>query len=425
MKNLIKILIPFLFFVAIACGEKEDITPGLDGDTGYVAEYTEETIFIDEDNAAGTIISSDTASQTYVLNATKFTKEPSKGEVILVAGELMRKVVSVSEKGGNYEVVTEDAALTDVIENGTLAWDITPEWSEVAAVKVDGEDMGNLRNIRGGALEFSITRSDVEHKVRIEPMLSDGKINACKMKILMVKKVGGSANVAFSAEGIVKLPKQKTSISIADSKLQSFKADNEGISADIELSMAAAGGKSGAHSLKLPGVALSIPIKFIPTPGGPIPLPIPVSIDIGIQFVSQLTIPDAKSSATAKSNISISADAGFEYKGTSVETKGSIGKDEITNGTFDSAANIGFPIDVQFGVAFPRVGLKIAGQELAYVHTGFTTGSKLTWGPLCKSGYVKMVVEGGYALKVLGQTVSESKKVFAESNKEAKGDNCS
>ena len=120
----------------------------------------------------------------------------------------------------------------------------------------------------------------------------------------------------------------------------------------------------------------------------------------------------------------MSADAGFEYKGTTVSTSGSLGKEQITDGTFDSAANIGFPIDVQFGVAFPRVGLNIAGQELAYVHTGFTTGSSLNWGPLCKKGYVKMVVEGGYELKVLGQTLAEQKKVFVERQKEAKGDGC-
>ena len=240
----------------------------------------------------------------------------------------------------------------------------------------------------------------------------------------MVKKVGGSATVAFTAEGTAKLPKQKTEITIKDGKLETFNANNEGISSEITLSLSAAGGKSGEHNLKMPGVALSIPIRFIPTPSGPIPMPIPMSIDIGIQFVSQLHIPDIQSSATAESKLSLSADAGFEYKGTTVETSAKIEKDEITDGTFDSAANLGQPIDVQFGIAFPRVGLNIAGQEVAYVHTGFTTGSSLYWGPLCKSGYVKLLVEGGYGLKVLGQTIAEEKKVFAESQKVAKSENC-
>ncbi|SOE20658.1 hypothetical protein SAMN06298216_1142 [Spirosomataceae bacterium TFI 002] len=424
MKPVIIALFTFLFLSIISCGDGDPVDPkGLDG-TGYVAEYTEETIYLEDPNNT-VIVAIDTATQVYTMNASAFSKEPKAGEVILVGGKMMRKVSSLEKKSGNYVIKTEDAALTDVIKNGTIAWDITPEWSEVAAIKMDGENIVDLSNGRiHGPIEAEISRGGIDHKIRISPQLENGKINSCEFKIQMVKKVGGSPTVVFTAEGKVKLPNQQTSISIKNQKLETFKANNKGISADITLSMSAAGGKSGSHSFELPGFALSIPIRFIPTPGGPVPLPIPVSIDIGIQFVSQLTIPDIKSSATASSKIALSADAGFEYQGTTVSTSGSIGDDKITDGTFDSASNIGFPIDIQFGVAFPRVGLNIAGQELAYVHTGFTTGSSLNWGPLCKSGYVKMVVEGGYELKVLGQTISEKKKIFAEKKKEAKSENC-
>jgi hypothetical protein len=135
-------------------------------------------------------------------------------------------------------------------------------------------------------------------------------------------------------------------------------------------------------------------------------------------------MPDVNSSAQASSSVSLSADGGFEYKGSSVSTSGSIGNDKFTDGKFDSAAFIGTPVDVQFGVAFPRIGLNIAEQEVAYIHTGFTSGSSLQWGPVCKKGYVKMVVEGGYELKVLGQTLAAEKKTFAEKSKEVKGDQC-
>lgn len=420
MKQKLSVLIILIFLFSASCGDKNDIEPT--EEPGFDVEYTEETIFIEDENA---IIAADTVSQTYTFKGSSFSKKPSAGEVILVSGQIMRKVSSVSEDGDNYKIKTTDAALTDVIKNGTISWDISPEWSEVSALKVDGMRVMNLEGqLRSGAIEHTISSGGVDHKIVINPELSEGKINACSFTLQMAKKIAGKATVAFTAEGKVKLPKQKTSIRIKDGELQNFTANNEGITADMTLSLSAAGGTSGEHSLKLPGVALSIPIRFIPTPGGPVPLPIPVSIDIGIQFVSQITIVDAKSSATASSKISMSADAGFEYKGTTVSTSGSLGKEQITDGTFDSAANIGFPIDVQFGVAFPRVGLNIAGQELAYVHTGFTTGSSLNWGPLCKKGYVKMVVEGGYELKVLGQTLAEQKKVFVERQKEAKGDGC-
>jgi hypothetical protein len=254
----------------------------------------------------------DTVSKTYTFDATKFQKEPKAGEVILVVGEIMRKVSSLQKNGNNYIIQTEDAALTDVIKNGTIAWDITPEWENVSSIRMGGRKVTGPEGLAANGIEFTISKGGIDHKVNIEPTLADGKISSCNFKMQMVKKVGGSASVAFTAEGTAKLPSQKTKITIKNGKLETFKANNEGISSEIKLTLAAAGGKSGEHNLKMPGVALSIPIRFIPTPSGPIPMPIPMSIDIGIQFVSQLHIPDIQSSATAESKLSLSADAGFE-----------------------------------------------------------------------------------------------------------------
>lgn len=389
----------------------------------YDVEYTDEAVFINDDDG-GAILNLDTANQIYTLDGSRFESEPEVGKVIIIEGKYMRKVTSVSSQGGNVVVETEDAALTDVIQDGTMAWDVNPEWSSVSSLKMDGETILDLEGNLTEKIETVISRGGIDHKIVIEPKMVDGKINSCTFEFVMAKKIAGNATAAFTAKGTVTLPNQKSRISISGGELESFKLDNKGIKGDFEVSLSAAGTKEGAHSLKLPGLALSIPIRFIPTPSGPIPLPIPVSIDIGIQFVTQITMPDAKSSAIASSKLSYNADAGFQYEGTTVKSEGSLGENKITDGEFDPVANIGIPVDVQFGVAFPRVGLNIAGQELAYVHTGFTTGAKIQWGPVCKSGYTKMVVEGGYALKVLGQTIAEDKKIFAENERRVTSDGC-
>jgi hypothetical protein len=419
------ILVALVTIFTISCSddsssnpvEETTITPA------YDVEYNDNTIIINDDSN-DLIIGLDTATSTYTLDGGRFSEDPEVGEVILVEGKLLRKVKSVSRNGGNLVVETEDAALTDAIQNGEIAWDVTPEWSNATSLKFDGVTVMTMPTQFNEKIEHTITYGGIDHKIEIEPKLVDGKINSCDFTFVMAKKIAGDATAAFTAKGTVKLPSQSTLIKIKEGKLDKFKSFNKGITADLELSLSAAGSKSGNHSLELPGIALSIPIRFIPTPSGPIPLPIPVSIDIGIQFVTQMSIPDVASSATATSKLSLTADGDFEYTGASIKTEGKFGKDQITDGEFDAAANIGFPIDVQFGVAFPRVGLNIAGQELAYIHTGFTTGSSLKWGPVCKSGYVKMVVEGGYELKVLGQTIAKKKEVFAESKKEAKGEGC-
>ena len=55
---------------------------------------------------------------------------------------------------------------------------------------------------------------------------------------------------------------------------------------------------------------------------------------------------------------------------------------DFSGGVFDSSASFGIPVDAQAGVAFPRVSLNVLNQEVAYVLTGMTVGSKLTWGPI-------------------------------------------
>lgn len=419
------ILIAIIIAVASGCGDDSSTNPSDNGKITptYQAEYKDNTVILKDDNN-DLIISLDSATNTYTFDGSKFAEDPKAGDIILVEGKLMRKVISSSRSGGELIVETEDAALTEAIQNGEIAWDMTPEWSNVSSLKFDGVTVLELPGELTEKIEHTISFAGVDHKIIIDPKMENGKISACDFIFQMTKKTAGNVDMVFTSKGTATLPKQSTLIKIKDGKLEDFKSFNKGITADLELSLSAAGGRSGAHSLALPGIALSIPIRFIPGPAGPIPLPIPVSIDIGIQFVTQINIPDAKSSAMATSKCSLTADGSFEYKGTDVSTEATIGNNVIKDGKFDAAANLGVPIDVQFGIAFPRVGLNIAGQELAYMHTGFTTGSSLNWGPVCKTGYVKMVVEGGYELKVLGQTLAKKNKVFAEKKKEAKGEGC-
>lgn len=419
------LLLSIFILITISCGDDSTSNPVEDTTITptYEVEYNEQTIILNDDNN-DLIINLDSATNTYTFDGSRFNEDPEIGGVILVEGKLLRKVKSVSKSGGNLVIETEDAALTDAIQNGEIAWEVTPEWNNATSLKFDGVTVMTMPTEFNEKIEHTISYGGIDHKIEIEPKLVDGKVNSCEFTFVMAKKIAGDATAAFTAKGTVKLPSQSTLIKIKEGKLDKFQSFNKGITADLDLSLSAAGSKSGNHSLELPGIALSIPIRFIPTPSGPIPLPIPVSIDIGIQFVTQMTIPDVASSATASSKLSLTADGDFEYTGASIKTEGKFGKDQITDGEFDAAANIGLPIDVQFGVAFPRVGLNIAGQELAYIHTGFTTGSSLKWGPLCKSGYVKMVVEGGYELKVLGQTLAKKKEVFAERKREAKGEGC-
>lgn len=413
MKRVLSILLLIIF---LSCS-KDDVDKA--NPTEVSVTYSEKAVVIDQ-KPEQVIVSMNEATQQYTFKKDFFTHQPKVGEVILISGELMRKVKSARLSGNNYIVETSDAALTDVIENGNISFDISPEWSDASSLRIGGtEVLKNGRRLSVSPIEHQVTVGGIDHKIVITPQLVNGKINSCSFKFEMSK--GNST--AFVAEGTATLPSQQTQIVIEDGKLKDFNASNKSLKADFSVRMATAGGSSGQHSIKLPEMAISFPIKMIPSPLGPIPNPIPMTIDVGMQFVSQMHIPDSRSSATGRSKVSFDADAGFKFHGTEVITSGVLNRSDVTDGTFDSAANFGLPIDLQFGVAFPRIAFKIAGQELAYVHVGYSTGSRLQWGPLCKSGYSKVVVEGGYELKVLGQTLSSANKTFVEMEKRA-GDNC-
>ena len=404
-----------------SCSEDAAVNPpGGEIEAVYDVEYQDHATVFDEDEQ-DVLVSADTASGTNVYDASYFSSDPEPGDVIVVSGTSMRKVKSVRKEGNTYVIETEDAVLTDVVKNGTIAWNFTPDWTDVSRFKWEGGRVQDLRDhvtAPGDTLQFEIERSGVKHVVQIVPKLQDGQLTVCDFIFQMTKEQAGKPTIVFLGKGSMSMPRQKTKIVVKDGKVSELRSDNNALQCDIELSMSAAGQQGGDHSLTLPGAAVEIPIRYLPTPaGGLVPNPIPMSIGIGVQFVTQISMPSTEASAQATAKLSISTDTGFEYKGTTVEAKATLNSEDIRDGDFDAAALIGVPVNVEFGFAFPRVSLNIVGQEFAWVHTGFTAGSELQWGPVCKSGYAKMVVQGGYNFGFVGLSQIELKKTFVEREK--------
>lgn len=410
-----------LLLAAISCNKKSDPTPNNFNSSDI--EYKATTI-VTKELTTDPVISINENKTSYVFDADVFDKQPTAGQTILVPGMHMRKVVSSKKTGYTYEIETSDAILTDVIKNGTLAYEITPQWGQEQALLVDGKKARKVYGTQDGVIEYAFEAKGIAYKIVIEPTSSGENISSCKFQMQMIKKSGGKANVSLVGEGTATLPKQSTNITIKDGALSEFSSDNNGMSGNINLSISAADGEPGETTEVLPSIALTFPIRVLPTPFGPILNPIPMAIKVGVNFVTSIKFTGQTTSATGKSSISYNANTGFKLNNGAVSTTGNLNNNSITDGKFDSAGFIGSSADVQFGIAFPRVSLEVAGQEMLYVHVGFTTGSSIYWNPLCKSGYAKILVEGGYGLKVLGSTLFGNKITFAEQKREAKGDGC-
>ncbi|MFC7076072.1 hypothetical protein [Haloarcula halophila] len=75
----------------------------------------------------------------------------------------------------------------------------------------------------------------------------------------------------------------------------------------------------------------------------------------------------------------------------------------------------GQSVSAGFGVAFPRVSISIFEQGLIpYIGVGMAVNSSLTWGSVCKSTSIQLVVNRGSDLTVLGVELATAKTTLAE-----------
>lgn len=426
--------IVLVFFVMAGWTGCGDSATGPDTSGGpnsavYEVDYADNAVIIGSE-AASSLIEVDSATSEYIFDAGQLDNNGTtldEGDVFVVAHRAMRKVSSVRREGGRLIVQTEDATVPEVIPNGTIAWDFTPDMREGSTISLRN-DKGQIMGQPIEATEFSfpvvreISVGDYKYTMKFDGQMNGANIEAVEVNFIVEKKVSEKTSATFIGKGTFRMPRNSATMVMEDGKLKSFSTNNKGITCDVEVSLVAAGAGFGDMDLKLPNAAISIPIRVIPTPAGPVPIPIPVSIDIGIQFVAKLTV-SAEASATAKCSFSYSGDGGFEYKGVSIEPKASVGKAEMNPGSAD-AASLFNPVDAQFGVAVPRVSLTIAGSEVAAVFCGFIVGTQLNFGPVCKKAYVKITKQGAYDLKVFGIPLAKGEKMFYENVREAKGEGC-
>ncbi|MEM1272025.1 MAG: hypothetical protein AAGI08_18405, partial [Bacteroidota bacterium] len=95
------------------------------------------------------------------------------------------------------------------------------------------------------------------------------------------------------------------------------------------------------------------------------------------------------------------------------------------SGTVDPAALIGNSVDAQIGVAFPRFEVKAFGVPVVpYLLTFYALGASLTWGPVCKAGYVRTVAAGGVDIDFFGAKNKLLETQFFEERRDFKGDSC-
>lgn len=440
-----------------------------DGDTTWDVSYSDDTTLVAGD-ALDALVASDRASGTFTFDSAAASAaglDLTKGRVLLVAGQALGRITAVDGRGGETTVETEPASLADVIDEGTVAWDVPIRFGfdQFFTESATGSE-GEANNLTSGATpvampaasphEAQLTQIAMLHPDgRVVPVQSDDEIapslevkpedgsvawtygshgNKYQFRLtskgdsvdilVVVSRGGDDPTMAFRAEGTIGSMRSASSSSYSGGKLTDSNIELQDLTSDLDLSVSVAGAGVSPVDFDIP-----VPMLSYTWLVGPVP----VTLDLTAQVVGNV-VATAQASATAKASFSYRGNAGFRFEGGSVSTSGSTDIGSMDPDPADSAAPMGVDVDAQFGLAFPAVSLSILGQGLVpKLHAGVVIGSRLEWGDpaagfaassICKTGYARMEVVGGVDLVILGHTLAEKEHVIFEDEKRGRADSC-
>lgn len=428
---------------------------------GAVTTIYENVVYHDEavvfaGAAADAIAAHDEAKGEYRFDAAKLEAAGAKlekGTAFMIPGLALRKVASVSTDGGQLVVTTQPASLNEVIKDGTVGWKaklpLDPQhvvgWVDqdglplpakpvpspaggtahgvMASIPPSGTSSARLSGwsttvpdalmappSKPGRMKWTFNKAGIGYEMELEARGDEAKV-----LIKATKASGGNTEMQYWAKGTFKQVYVNAKGEYKDGEVRSLEYDQPEMVGDFEIAIAAAGSGNNEINFKMPEAVL----RYV-YPAGPIP----VVVEVKAQMIGRVKVP-SKGSAMAKSKFSYSGHAGFTYKGTDVEAKGVFNKVTMSPDPFDSAANIGQSVDAQWGVGVPRVSVSAFGTFLVpFIQPGITIGSKLQWGPVCKSGYVRFNVIAGYDFGVMGVKFAEDKIKLYEKQKNAPEGGC-
>lgn len=352
------------------------------------------------------------------------------GRPLIVAGHGIGRIESIDRAGESTVISTGAATLADVIDRGTIGWDAAVDWD---ADWIIGEQPPAFRAASDGRVKLSglvMVDEAGRHIDVYANRTAAGDINwtyaVAGSEILFSIVPGGDQmsvaiqvtrpQLTYTARGTVGSAHSVGSATYSDGTLKAATIDTGGIDSKLELTIAAAGaGSVPEFSFTLPGLMFKYPIMVGP---------VLVVIGLSAQLVGVAEVP-ASGSVTFQSDFGFSSTGGFRYDGSSIVSTAQLGGFTMDAGGADPAGYIGEYVNAQYGVAFPKVEVSLFGTgPSAYIRPGIFLGAELTWGPVCKTAYIRAELVGGYDFTLLGVSLASDKQTFWEDRKDARGESC-
>lgn len=406
-RTVVQGLLGVTVLATVACSSGTDtvtdppaVTPPETG-SGYSITYAPTTVRIPDAIVSQALVSVDSAAHVYrfsadALAAADVTLQP--GRILLVPGVALRRITAVNTAGGVSTVNTSFVPLNEAFREADITWDAplryTPAVLAGARIRAGDEWLAPSIVQPNGSVQWQYTAGANE----ITASLSAAGSNAT-IELTVLKKTGGAANARFTARTVIGEMRSLARIDIENNKTERFDYDAKGLGGTVDLDITAAGAGLDELAFDWPEAMIRFPVQVGP---------LPVIVAIKVQVVTKLVV-NGNASATARTSFTYGGDAGFRYNGTTMTTTASagLGTPVLGASTGDAAAFIGNAVDAQFGFAAPKIEVGIFGETIVpFIRPEFFVGSRLQWGPVCKSAYVKYLVQGGVDLRFFGSTLA-------------------
>jgi len=443
-KNLIySVLFLSLLSLIVSCGE-DGSGPNNNSNFGensftYDVEYSDDTYIVTEEKKS-TLIKVDTIKvnetdpitgenievnhYNFTFNDITIANNVHDGSKIIIYGDYMAKVKSVVTNGSEVILETEPTTLKEVIKNGTIEWDITPEVGQIEMIEINGKKIKANKMLDDG-FEYEFEWLDRKYTIWMNPKgtsangLPEIQVNLICEKI---DDDNGNVTATLGAKGITRLPRQNTKIEISNNEMTTMNSGNKSLRSELTLEYVAEMSFGGTQVLTMPNIMLKIPISSLTT----LPVPIPMYITVGVGFSTTINMPVVSSFATAKVKLILDSDTGFEYQGPSVKASAKINDHDLG----DAAWEIGAitlsptPLEVRYDISCPRVGLQLCDKEFAWVSGVFSCRNMLIVPSLCKAALYQVRIDGGYSFSILGYDIAEDSGAITEVSREEKSPEC-
>ena len=358
-------------------------------------------------------------------------KDLKPGVALAVEGVALRKVVSVSESGGEIVVRTEDATLADFVKSGHLGWDYAVDWNSLPAATYKTAAAGAGLDTHRIASATDVAPPDRgTFDVAGTEMKFSGKVKGFDIELKLVpgatqlgfEMSATRSNVKATAKGFLTTFRHEADFDVEDGDPELFQADVTGLKGEAELTWAAF--QVSDPSLDEDITALEVPLS-IPIPFSVGPVPMTLSVKMNMRFVPSMSAGQASSGGSFK--VTYDSEQGFSTNGKDVTPLGKAVNFVADLGSTDTVtAGLG-PVGFGFGVEWPRMELAIGNPLMAslmktyafvtmntYLNGMWTPGTTLTAHiPPCQRASIKLSAIAGYKLNVLGfAELSDNKLIW-------------